>query len=146
MNNCMDDDSMQSNNYNQNMVWKDALYKAGLTAGVAGIASMFLFNDGRINVMGTYMPVAVPVALGAATGSLVGDLAHSYIIPHIPVAQKYQAIESAAVSVGAAGAGTYLAANLFQNANPLVMVAVGGGSYIAGEYLEKYMKQSKMLY
>jgi hypothetical protein len=75
------------------------------------------------------------MGIGAAAGSLSADLAHKYLIPHIPANQKYEKAEFAAISVVASGLGTYLVSNLIGGAKISLAIALGAGSYISGDYI-----------
>lgn len=145
--NCNDmQNDIQPINGQQQILWSEVAKKAAITGAIAGVASYFLLDNGDISVMGRMMPSAVPVAAGVAAGSVAGDLAHIYVLPHIPQNQKYVALESAAVSVAAAGAGSYLGASMFERADPFIMVALGAGAYVTGDYIQHEMLKPSMLW
>src|SRR5690349_5821515 len=104
----LDNPEFSSPNTPSNVAWKEVLTKATLTAGIAGVAAAFLIPSGSVTVAGMSVPQSIAIGIGAASGSIAGDLAHNYILPHIPQSQKYLGIESAAVSIGAAVAGAYV--------------------------------------
>lgn len=117
------------------VAWKEILTKATLTAAIAGTAAAFLIEPGSIDLAGMSVPQAAAIGLGAAGGSIAGDLAHKYILPHIPQNEKYLGVESAAVSITAAVVGAYLGMNTIDAIPPMVPVLLGGGAYIASDYV-----------
>ena len=120
--------------YSSSVAWKEILTKATFTAVIAGTAAAFLFDPVSINIGGMAVPQAAAIGLGAAGGSIAGDLAHNYVLPHIPQSEKYLGIESAAVSIGASVAGAYLAMNSIGEVPFMTPLLLGGGSYIGADY------------
>lgn len=120
----------------QEIPWKAWVTKAGATGLIAGAAGYVLFGGSKNTTLaGMTVPGAIPMGLGAAGGAIVGDLAHHYISPLIPHDQKFDQMEHAVVSVGAAGAGTALVSSLI-GGPPVIgnSLLLGAGSYIAGDY------------
>jgi hypothetical protein len=115
--------------------WKELLTKGAATGAIAALASMLLFEEKSLYVAGMQVPGSVAMGLGAAAGSLSADLAHKYIMPHIPANQKYEKAEFAAISIIASGAGTFAVSNLLGSAPMVPTFALGAGSYISGDYL-----------
>jgi hypothetical protein len=115
--------------------WKELLTKSVATGAIAALASMLLFENESIPVTGIKLPGSVAIGLGAAAGSLSADLAHKYIMPHIPANKKYEKAEFAAISVAASGLGTFAVSNLIGSALMAPTFAIGAGSYISGDYI-----------
>lgn len=119
--------------------WNDWLMKAGLTGVTAALAAYVVTGDnaGRtINVLGMDLPGVAVIGLGGAAGSLTADMAHQWIFPLIPNNEKYDRAEAAALSVGAAGAGCYIASSLLGPSPALLpSIAIGSGSFIASDYV-----------
>lgn len=119
--------------------WMDTARKGAITGVVAGAAAAYVFGEsGSTTLMGVRMPTAV--AIGAANGaaSVAADMAHDYVLPHIPQSQKWGQIESAALGIGTAGASTTLILNGQQIGNERGMRAflLGGASYMVGGYID----------
>jgi hypothetical protein len=130
-----DNPEFSSQNTPSSVPWKEILMKATLTATIAGVAANFLIPGGSVNVAGMSVPQAAAIGLGAASGSIAGDLAHKYVLPHIPQNEKYVEAESAVVSVGAAIAGAYVAMNMIGDTPIMTPVMLGGGSYLLSDYV-----------
>ena len=118
-----------------NVEWKEMLTKATLTGALAGAAAAVLVPGGSVTLAGMEVPGSVAIGLGAAGGSITGDLAHKYVLPYIPQSQKYQGIESAAISIGSAIAGSYLAMKSMGDIPIGTPILLGGGSYVGADYL-----------
>lgn len=118
-----------------NVPWKEIVTKAGLTAVVAGTAAALLLPQGTASVAGMPIPGSVAIGLGAATGSVVGDLTHKYVLPHIPQSEKYQGIETAAVSLIGASIGSYVGMRSIGEVPIMTPILLGGGSYFAADYI-----------
>ena len=75
---------------------RDYSFKAGLAGATMAIGSMMLFNDGTdtTNIAGMNIPVYVPIGVACGVSSIAGDIAHDYILPHIPQNEKLMNIES----------------------------------------------------
>ena len=131
----LDNPELSPQNTPSNVAWKEVLTKATLTAAIAGTAAAFLIPSGSVSLAGMSIPQAAAIGLGAAGGSIAGDLAHKYILPQIPQNEKYLGVESAAVSVGAAIAGAYLAMSMIGDVPIATPVLLGGGSYVAADYV-----------
>lgn len=116
--------------------------KAGITGAIAGAGSMVFhgegFNNG-VHLWGTTVPAPVAIGAAAATGSVGADLAHTYILPHIPGHEKFLRIESAAVGIGASGLATMGTMQLMHASGEKAMDAfiLGAGSYVAGDYISE---------
>jgi hypothetical protein len=115
--------------------WKELLTKGAATGAIAALAGMLLFEDKALVIAGMRVPGSVAMGLGAAAGSLSADLAHKYVMPHIPANQKYEKAEFAIISVAASGLGTFAVSNLIGSAPMVPAFALGAGSYISGDYL-----------
>ena len=64
---------------------------------------------------------------------MVGDLAHDYLLNHIPNNQKYANVESVLLAIGASGAfNSMLLAPT--GASPTIMFGLGSASYIITDY------------
>ena len=121
--------------------WKHIGMRAGIAAGIAGVATMLLLPERTVNVLGVALPQSVGIAIGCGVGSAVGDAAHAYLVPLIPQDQKYANAESAAVSLGGAMVGCYAALSLMGDVGLLTPVILGGGSYAGADYLHKMWYQ-----
>lgn len=111
--------------------------KAGLTAVIGSLGSVLMGEkDTVISVLGVNLPA--PVAIGGVVGaaSIGSELAHDYILPHIPKNERFVNLESSALAVGSAGGLTaailtYAGAPRENWANSF---ALGGGSVVLGQY------------
>jgi hypothetical protein len=115
--------------------WKELLTKGAATGAIAALAVMLLFEDKTLSVAGIKLPGSVTMGLGATTVFLSADLAHKYIMPHIPANQKYEKAEFAAILIIASGAGTFAVSNLNGGSLMAPSFAIGAGSYISGDYI-----------
>lgn len=115
--------------------WKEIATKAALTGALAGAAaSVLVGGDSSVPFIGMQLPTSVAVGLGCAAGSVTGDLAHKYVLPHIPQNQKFQGVETIAISAGASILGAYAAT--MGTGLPLTTVALlGGGSFVGSDYV-----------
>ena len=115
--------------------WKEVATKAALTGVLAGIAaSVLVGGDATVPLAGMDIPTAVALGIGCAAGSVSGDLAHKYVLPHIPQNQKFAGVESIAISTGASILGAYVVT--MGTGLPLApIVAIGGGSFIGSDYV-----------
>jgi hypothetical protein len=129
------DGSMTSSPHPSEILWKELLTKGVATGVIAALAGMLLFENKSLYVAGVQVPGSVAMGLRAATGSVSADLAHKYIMPHIPANQKYEKAEFAAISVVASGLGTFAASNLIGSAPMVPAFALGAGSYLSGDYI-----------
>lgn len=131
----LDNPELSSDRMPIDVAWKEILTKATLTAALAGAAAAFLVPSGSVSIAGMSVPQAAAIGLGAAGGSVVGDLAHKYILPHIPQNEKYIGAESAAVSIAGSVAGAYLGMNMMGDTPFITAALLGGGSYVTSDYL-----------
>jgi hypothetical protein len=115
--------------------WKELLTKGIATGVIAALAGMLLFENESIYIAGIKLPGSVAMGLGATAGSLSANLAHKYIMPHIPANQKYEKAEFAAIFNAASGLGTFAVSNLIGSAPMAPAFALGTGSYISGNYI-----------
>lgn len=118
-----------------NVEWKEIASKAALTGALAGLAAVVLVGgDATVPLAGIQLPTSVAVGLGCAAGSVSGDLAHKYVLPHIPQNQKFAGVESVAISAGASVLGAYVAT--MGTGLPFTTVAMlGGGSFLGSDYV-----------
>ena len=130
-----DDPQMATISPLMSVEWKEILTKSALTGALAAAAASFLIPGGSGTIAGMQIPGAVGVGLGCAAGSITGDLAHKYVLPHIPQNQKYINAESAAVSVVSAMGGAYLGMSLLGDVPIMTPIILGGGSYVASEFI-----------
>lgn len=131
-----DDPEMSSLSTPMMVEWKEILTKASMTGAIATAAAALLIPGGSGSLAGIQIPGSIAVGLGCAGGSVTGDLAHKYVLPHIPQNQKYLKAESAAVSIGAAIGGAYLGMNIISGSVPILTpVLIGGGSFVASDYI-----------
>lgn len=130
-----DDLEFSAPNTPVDVAWKEIATKAALTAAIAGVAATFLLSEGSASIAGMSVPQSVAIGLGAATGSVAGDLAHKYVLPHIPQNQKYMGAESAAVSIVASIAGAYVGMSMIGDVPINNAIFLGGGSYVMSDYV-----------
>ena len=113
---------------------KQLATKSLLTGAVNGITSFILFGNQDVSVMGMNMPSYIVSGLGGVGSSVAADLAHNYIMPHIPVNQKYDAIESAALGIGISGGVNYLLMAPL-GSSMADSFLLGAGTYVAADYV-----------
>ena len=135
----LDNPELSSDRMPMDVAWKEILTKATLTAALAGAAAAFLVPSGSVSIAGMSVPQAAAIGLGAAGGSVVGDLAHKYVLPHIPQNEKYIGVESAAVSIAGSIAGAYLGMNMIGETPLITAALLGGGSYIGADFLYQHV-------
>lgn len=82
---------------NQSVI--DMLVKHSIVGGVSAIGMIFYFGEtDSVRFFGMTLPAPlVSFGVGAVSSS-AADLAHKFILPHIPGNQRYSAIESAVLS------------------------------------------------
>ena len=115
------------------------------TAGLVQTASVQLVNStkglqaGNVPIGGSSVPWYVVTFGAGAVSSWLADMAHSYILPSIPVGQKVQNIASAgtALATGAAASyGSYYALGMLgPDFTGMNAMEVGAISEIASDYL-----------
>lgn len=117
--------------------WKEIGAKAAVTGVIAAAAGVLLLApDQSGDVLGLTLPAYAALGVGCAAGSVAGDLAHNYVLPYIPQSEKYLKVESAAVSLGAAALGGYLALGAVGvSADPILPIGAAVGSYMAADYV-----------
>lgn len=113
---------------------KQLATKSLLTGAVNGLTSFILFGNQDVSIMGMSIPSYIASGLGGVGSSVAADVAHNYLMPHIPVNQKYDALESAALGIGISGATNYL---LLAPAgvDPMLGFALGAGTYVASDFI-----------
>jgi len=120
-------------------MWDKA--RKGLATGVIAYAAgrFILGDEGQSDLFGFNMDSNVALGLSAAGDSVAADLAHDYILPHIPGNEKYANPEAALLGLGTAGAASALIYNQGGVGVPQSMnlFLVGAGSYAAGEYIDR---------
>lgn len=78
--------------------------KASLSGLTMGIGSVLLFGESvNRSVLGMSVPSYIPIAVAGGMGSLAGDLAHDYVLPHIPQPKKLANLESAGLNFATSG-------------------------------------------
>lgn len=130
---------------------KEKLWKGAMAGAISGSAAYFLFSEtGSSDVFGIQLPN--PVVIGGANmaASVAADVAHEYVLPHIPGNQKFAAAESAALGLGISGFGTAWLLNR-EGINPGTFFngfALGAGSYAAADWIDGKMNGTSdlMLY
>lgn len=116
----------------------DKTRKAVVTGVVsAGIASM-MGSGGYTDALGVELPVPVAIGASNAVASVAADLSLEYVLPHIPGNDKYSYLESAALGLGVAGAGTAYILNREQLGSYTTMNAalLGAAAYAGGDYID----------
>lgn len=93
-----------------------SLPKAGIQGASLGLLTKFMEPNAKINLpmIGRSVPLYVVSGIAGVSASVLSDIAHSYVLPHIPVLQKYNQQESAILGplINAGGyIGTYYIAN-----------------------------------
>ena len=83
--------------------------------------------------MGTQISGYILSGVASAGGSMVGDLAHDYLLNHIPNNQKYSNVESTLLAIGASEAFNSILLSPTE-ANPTIMFGLGSASYIITDY------------
>lgn len=130
---------------------KEKLWKGAMAGAISGGASYFLFGEtGSSDLFGLQLPN--PVVIGGANmaASVAADVAHEYVLPHIPGNQKFAAAESAALGLGISGFGTAWLLNK-EGLTPGTFFngfALGAGSYAAADWIDGKMNGTSdlMLY
>ena len=128
--------------------WKDWMMRAGLTAGVAAVSSYLLTADGggQVDLFGVRLPGSAIIGASAGVGSLSADLAHKYIFPLVPHNERFDKLESVALSAGASGLGCYAGSALI-GGNPKLFhaLAIGGCSFVASDYAYGMIKPVQLM-
>jgi hypothetical protein len=117
----------------------DETIKALMTAAIGAVGSIVLMGEGDTKVPIFGIDIPAPILIGAATGlsSFGADLAHDYVLPHIPKNEKLVNMEAAALSIGAGAIGTtgilYYGTGM-PLSNWMNSSLLGGGSVVLGDY------------
>ena len=83
---------------------RDYSFKAGLAGLTMGVGSVLLFGEsGGRNIYGMNIPAYIPIAVAGGVSSIAGDLAHDYVLPHIPQNEKMKNVESAGLNFATSG-------------------------------------------
>lgn len=120
----------------------DKTRKAVITGAIAGTAASLVFGQtGTSNLAGFNLPTGLAIGMANGASSLAADFAHEYVLPAIPGNQKYASIESAALGLGVAGAGTAYILNMENVGSETTMNAflLGAASYAAGDWIDAKM-------
>jgi hypothetical protein len=117
--------------------WKELLTKGDVASILAAIAGLLLSKDknASLHVAGVNIPGPVALGLSVVAGVSIGDLAHKYLMLHIPANQQYEKAEFAALSVTSVGLGTYLVSNIIGGTEMGPAIALGARSYISSDYI-----------
>jgi len=120
--------------------WKESGYKM-LVAGAVGTLGAYVLGErSTYPLYGMQMPSSTIVGGAAAVGTGVADLAHTYILPHIPGNEKFATLESAGLGLGVSGGGTMLGLKMAGAQNGLMMGGlIGAGSFVAADYTASKM-------
>lgn len=118
---------------------KDAAIKGAITGAIAAGGSMAIFGESLNNsqqVLGFNLPVPIAVGAGAAVGSVAADVAHQYILPHIPGNKKFATLESAGLGIVVSGGATMWAIDSMGGVSERGTDAflLGAGSYVLGDW------------
>lgn len=130
---------------------KAAVIKACLAAGIAGIGSVVFYDDSMSNMVNLgFMRLPSPVAVGLAVGgsAVATDIAHAYILPHIPGNAKFANIESMALGIAVSGLGTIGVIRFLSGGGGFDWESflLGAGSYVAADYLDSKLFGSVMAF
>ena len=127
-----------------NQVIRDYGAKAGLTGATIAVGSMLLFGQtGNIKVFNMNVPAYLPIGIAGGTSSIVGDIAHDYILPHIPQVEKMKNLESAGLNfltTGGAFVGSLMVITGVPAQNiPKAFIFVGGTKLVVDGVYDKYV-------
>jgi hypothetical protein len=113
----------------------DTSIKAGLAGAAMAVGSMVFFGEtGNRRVFGISMPSYIPIGAAGVVGSFAGDLAHEFILPHIPQDEKLRRLEAMGLnflSSGIAFCVSLKAVTGLANQNIPKAIGYGGGAKLA---------------
>jgi len=118
---------------------KKKITKSAITGGVLAAVSTLTYGSGDISLFNTSIPSAVPIFISGAGASIISDIAHDKLYPQLPtVAHKLSDITAVATGAGISGAATagILSMTGLPNDRLLSAALIGGGSYVASDYIE----------
>lgn len=124
----------------------EKLYDVGIAAATSGTTAFLLAkllsggtaDQSRVGSISG----ATAVGISAAVGSATAQLAHDYVLPHIPQPEKYATVEAAALNAAAAGIGAYGSVYLL-DADAARSDGMAYAAYaIGGEMLGNYLKDN----
>ena len=130
--------------------WKDMAIKAGI-AGLIGVSGSLAMGENFANTASLgplNMTAPLMVSVATASASVVADVAHCYVLSNIPMDQKWNNLESAAIGVAVSGLGTVAVLKLAGAANRSMLggVALGGASFMGADYISsKVLKRGPSL-
>eukprot|EP01130_Rhizamoeba_saxonica_P009003 TRINITY_DN3653_c0_g3_i1.p1 TRINITY_DN3653_c0_g3~~TRINITY_DN3653_c0_g3_i1.p1 ORF type:complete len:140 (-),score=38.55 TRINITY_DN3653_c0_g3_i1:238-657(-) len=114
---------------------KDMIGRAVLNGVITGAGSSMLFGEtGTRRIFNMNVPSYVLIGKAGAVGSVAGDLAHDWVLPHIPQPEKLKRIEAMALDFGTSGLATCIALKAttgLPNQNLPKAIAFGGTSKLA---------------
>ncbi len=94
---------------------KSLIGKPAISAGISAVALPYVSGGTEFLYQGQRYPLwALGAGLGAGS-SFVSELAHNYILPHIPGNVKYAHLESMVLSVAASGGAFVLGAKIINS-------------------------------
>ena len=111
--------------------------KAAVVGGIGYFASAYLVGgEGTLPVpMIGEISSNTAVGLACAGGSIAGGIAAEYVIPMLPQSESMEEVEAATIKPLTTGACVYMAGRMMGEVpNPLMLVAFGAASEVAGEY------------
>ena len=128
---------------------KETLVKAGLSAGIAGIASALLFPSSQVNAFGMSTSSTVITAAAVGVGSVASDLIAENLIDGLNIPQNIKSTEEFLVRSGLCGVastGVLLYAGVPLGNAPTAFL-LGAGSKMGGDYAEEkfFGKQGMMM-
>jgi hypothetical protein len=118
---------------------KSLLGKPAISGAIAAVSLPMLSGGSEFVYNGTRYPLwALGLGLGVAS-SFMAELAHNYVLPHIPGHEKYLTIESMVLSVAASSGAFVIGAKIINtdiNASEMKTFAmVGAASEVLSGYI-----------
>jgi hypothetical protein len=122
---------------------KSLLGKPAISGGIAAVALPMLSGGKEFVYNGQRYPLwALGLGLGMAS-SFVAELAHNYVLPHIPGHEKYLTIESMVLSVAASSGAFVVGAKIINSdinmAEMKTFIMVGGAAEVLSGYIATNM-------
>ena len=119
---------------------KNKLVKGVVTGGVMALAGGILYGNAPVNIFGMTVTAMVPLAGSGFASSVITDYIHEAMPQNLPTPlQKLEDISSTAMGAVISGVSSVAIMKIgvgLPNENLIGAALLGGGSYVAGDYIQ----------
>jgi hypothetical protein len=125
--------------------------KPAVAGAISAGISCYQFPSQTVSLFGSNVPVWAVMGLSTAAATLAGEVAGNYVLPHIPnvgSATLQNVLQTGLNPALAAGANVLalqqLAPTQYASTGLAMSLAIGAGSYIAADYINRRLIGNNM--